>query len=56
MIVLCLGSEVPRDPRAPWIKYKVGQVFRHKENKYRGEINKMSFQCTIIMIVIEYSV
>ncbi|CAD5207464.1 unnamed protein product [Bursaphelenchus okinawaensis] len=33
------SSKTPRDPRAPWIKYRVGQVFRHKKHKFRGVIS-----------------
>lgn len=28
----------PRDPRPPHIKFKVGQVFRHRKSKYRAVI------------------
>ncbi|CAD5211613.1 unnamed protein product [Bursaphelenchus xylophilus] len=32
------SSKEPRDPRAPWVKYRIGQVFRHKKHKFRGVI------------------
>jgi len=32
------GSEEPRDPRAPHIRFRVGQVVRHKIHKYKGVI------------------
>jgi hypothetical protein len=30
--------EEPRDPRAPHVKFKVGQIFRHKKFRYRAVI------------------
>lgn len=38
MYAVFIGSEVPRDPRPPHIKYHVGQVVRHKIHKYRAVI------------------
>uniref|UniRef100_A0A1I8B6Q8 YccV-like domain-containing protein n=1 Tax=Meloidogyne hapla TaxID=6305 RepID=A0A1I8B6Q8_MELHA len=32
------GSNEPRHPRPPHIKYKVGQVVKHKLHNYRGVI------------------
>lgn len=32
------GSDEPRDPRDPKIKYRVGQVIRHRLHNYRGVI------------------
>ena len=36
--ILCSGSEEPRHPRPPHIKYRVGQVVTHKIHNYRGVI------------------
>lgn len=32
------GSLEPRDPRPPYIKFRVGDVIRHKIHGYRGVI------------------
>jgi len=32
------GSDEPRDPRSPYIKYRVGQVVVHRIHNYRGVI------------------
>uniref|UniRef100_A0A915NUT6 Hemimethylated DNA-binding domain-containing protein n=1 Tax=Meloidogyne floridensis TaxID=298350 RepID=A0A915NUT6_9BILA len=34
----CVSSDEPRHPRPPHIKYKVGQVVKHKLHNYRGVI------------------
>ncbi|VDM91897.1 unnamed protein product [Onchocerca ochengi] len=36
--VLFSGSLEPRDPRPPYVKYRVGDVVRHKIHGYRGVI------------------
>lgn len=36
--MLILASPEPRTPRPPEVKYRIGQVIRHKKWGYRGVI------------------
>jgi len=37
-VIVNLGSADPRSPRPPHVKFRVGQVVRHKRFGYRGVI------------------